>query len=105
EKDKSEIIPSSHLSNDNEKKSRKKLPNDNDTYVSKINTNNQNLLPVSSPQSISVINAFGKICLVFIIVLSIVAGIQLWRRKRRLRLSNQRIVQFDQLQNEEENTM
>lgn len=47
----------------------------------------------------------GEMCLMFIIAVSIVGGVQLWRRKRRLRLSSQRIVQFDQLQNEEENIM
>uniref|UniRef100_A0A0R3R779 LPXTG cell wall anchor domain-containing protein n=1 Tax=Brugia timori TaxID=42155 RepID=A0A0R3R779_9BILA len=63
------------------------------------------VLPVPSTQSISAISTFGEICLVLIIALSIVGGIQLWKRKRRLRLSSQRIVQFDQLQNEEENTI
>lgn len=60
---------------------------------------------MSPTQSSSVINTMGEMCLMFIIAVSIVGGVQLWRRKRRLRLSSQRIVQFDQLQNEEENIM
>ncbi|VDM10868.1 unnamed protein product, partial [Wuchereria bancrofti] len=105
ENDKNEAFSSQHLSFDKERNSRKKFPNDYDSYSSKTNTNDQSLLPVPSSQSISAINTFGEICLVLIIALSIVGGIQLWKRKRRLRLSSQRIVQFDQLQNEEENAM
>nr|CRZ22584.1 Bm8662 [Brugia malayi] len=102
ENDKNEGFSSQQLSYDKERNSRKKLPNDYDSYSSKTD---QSLLPVPSTQSISAISTFGEICLVLIIALSIVGGIQLWKRKRRLRLSSQRIVQFDQLQNEEENTM
>ncbi|CAG9537477.1 unnamed protein product [Cercopithifilaria johnstoni] len=100
--DNNEIFPSSILSNDKEVKDRRKLSDDNDSYTS---NNDQNLLPISPSQSISAINTLGEICLMFIIVLSMIGGIQLWRRKRRLCLNNQRIIQFDQLQNEEENTM
>ncbi|VIO90178.1 Uncharacterized protein BM_BM8663 [Brugia malayi] len=102
ENDKNEGFSSQQLSYDKERNSRKKLPNDYDSYSSKTD---QSLLPVPSTQSISAISTFGEICLVLIVALSIVGGIQLWKRKRRLRLSSQRIVQFDQLQNEEENTM
>ncbi|VBB31987.1 unnamed protein product [Acanthocheilonema viteae] len=105
ENDKNEIFSSSHLSNNSERKDRRKLLDDNDNHDIKTSANNQSLLPMSPSQSISAINMMGKICLISIIVISMIGGIQLWRRKRRLHLSNQRIVQFDQLQNEEENTM
>ncbi|VDM93342.1 unnamed protein product [Onchocerca ochengi] len=107
ENDKTVKPPSSHLSNDKGKKDSKKLVHDDNNHAGNISTNNQTLLSPtpSSSQSISAITILGEFCLVFVIVLIIIGGLHLWKRNRRLRLGNQRIIQFDQLQNEEENAI
>uniref|UniRef100_A0A0R3RV49 C-type lectin domain-containing protein n=1 Tax=Elaeophora elaphi TaxID=1147741 RepID=A0A0R3RV49_9BILA len=106
ENDKMEVLRTSVLPNVKERKDRRKLSDDNYnySYIAKAGANDR-MSRVSPSQSMGTIDVIGEIMLIFIAILSVVGGIQLWRRKRRLRLSNQRIIQFDQLQNEEENTM
>uniref|UniRef100_A0A915PXI2 C-type lectin domain-containing protein n=1 Tax=Setaria digitata TaxID=48799 RepID=A0A915PXI2_9BILA len=103
EDEKSEMLPSSILSDEKITKGKEKVT-EFPTVDDKGSTADNSVLSVSSSQSMSMINTFAEISLILIIAISI-GGIQLWRRKRRIRLSNQRIIQFDQLQNEEENAM